>query len=390
MQRARCCSGHGHGRRQRAPAVVDHPARSARRRDSRRAGRPARARARGWWPAACRAPAPAAAAPRTGRACRGAPAREDVGGGAAFDHRAAVHHQHALHGVGHHAQVVADQQQAHAVLAHQFGDQVQHLALDGHVQRGGGLVGDQQVGPAGQRDGDHHALALAARELVRVGVEPLARPAAAARAAAGAAPRHAPRRAQALVQAQRLGDLPAHRVQRVQRRHRLLEDHADARAAQRHSASSSSVVSSCRRSGSSPPTCAPSGSRPISASAVIDLPQPDSPIRPTVSPRCDRDAQEATRRATRRPGRGAGCCRVTRRSVTWPSRSLPPQLRRRSSLAIERFLIERPGRRLVQYSYLPREPFALRHAERLRWRRLGAVWGNAPPAWVWELGAAQT
>jgi phosphatidylethanolamine/phosphatidyl-N-methylethanolamine N-methyltransferase len=73
-----------------------------------------------------------------------------------------------------------------------------------------------------------------------------------------------------------------------------------------------------------------------------------------------------------------------------PFRSLPPQLRRRSSLAIERFLIERPGRRLVQYSYLPREPFALRHAERLRWRRLGAVWGNAPPAWVWELGAAQT
>jgi hypothetical protein len=35
------------------------------------------------------------------------------------------------------------------------------------------------------------------------------------------------------VQAQRLGDLPAHGVQRVQRRHRLLEDHADAVAAQR-------------------------------------------------------------------------------------------------------------------------------------------------------------
>ena len=28
-----------------------------------------------------------------------------------------------------------------------------------------------------------------------------------------------------------------------------------------------------------------SGSRPISASAVIDLPQPDSPTRPSVSPR---------------------------------------------------------------------------------------------------------
>jgi len=71
-----------------------------------------------------------------------------------------------------------------------------------------------------------------------------------------------------------------------------------------------------------------------------------------------------------------------------PFRSLPARLRLRSSLAIERFLIQCPGSRLLQYSYLPREPFALRHAERLRWRRLGAVWSNTPPAWVWELGAA--
>jgi len=71
-----------------------------------------------------------------------------------------------------------------------------------------------------------------------------------------------------------------------------------------------------------------------------------------------------------------------------PFRSLPPRLRLRSSLAIERLLIERPGSRLVQYSYLPREPFALRRAAQLQWRRLGAVWGNTPPAWVWELRSA--
>jgi phospholipid N-methyltransferase len=70
-----------------------------------------------------------------------------------------------------------------------------------------------------------------------------------------------------------------------------------------------------------------------------------------------------------------------------PFRSLPPRLRLRSSVAIEHFLIERPGRRLVQYSYLPREPFELRQAGQLRWRKLATVWGNAPPAWVWELGA---
>jgi phospholipid N-methyltransferase len=87
----------------------------------------------------------------------------------------------------------------------------------------------------------------------------------------------------------------------------------------------------------------------------------------------------------------ADACGLPDRTVlvsSLPFRSLPPQLRVRSSLAIEQFLTARPGRRLLQYSYLPREPFELRHAERLRWRRLGAVWGNAPPAWVWELGAA--
>ena len=48
-----------------------------------------------------------------------------------------------------------------------------------------------------------------------------------------------------------------------------------------------------------PVTSARSG-RPSSASAVIDLPQPDSPIRPSVSPR--RKAKQS-RRARRRPGR---------------------------------------------------------------------------------------
>jgi len=72
-----------------------------------------------------------------------------------------------------------------------------------------------------------------------------------------------------------------------------------------------------------------------------------------------------------------------------PFRSLPLRLRLRSSLAIERFLIERPARRLVQYTYLPREPFRLRLGESLHWHRLERVWRNAPPAWVWELRSSK-
>ena len=74
-----------------------------------------------------------------------------------------------------------------------------------------------------------------------------------------------------------------------------------------------------------------------------------------------------------------------------PFRSLPPRLRLRSSLAIERFLIGHPQRRLVQYTYLPRVPFDLRlGTTSLRWRRVEAVWRNVPPAWVWELSADGT
>ena len=51
----------------------------------------------------------------------------------------------------------------------QVAQQGQDLRLDGHVQRGGRLVGDQQVGVVGERHGDHHALALSAGQFVRIG-----------------------------------------------------------------------------------------------------------------------------------------------------------------------------------------------------------------------------
>ena len=44
---------------------------------------------------------------------------------------------------------------------------VEDLRLHGDVQRGGGFVADQQVRIVGDRDRDHHPLALAAGELVR-------------------------------------------------------------------------------------------------------------------------------------------------------------------------------------------------------------------------------
>ena len=110
----------------------------------------------------------------------------------------------------------------------QRAQQVEDLRLDGDVERGRRLVGDQQVRGAGQRHGDHHPLAHAARELVRI----VARAAGRAR---GCRPGRAARArvgvrgllADPLVLADRLGDLVADREHRVERGHRLLEDHRD-------------------------------------------------------------------------------------------------------------------------------------------------------------------
>ncbi len=52
---------------------------------------------------------------------------------------------------------------------------VENLRLHGDVERRRRLVGDEEIGTIGERHGDHHALALAARELMRIGAEPVRR-----------------------------------------------------------------------------------------------------------------------------------------------------------------------------------------------------------------------
>src|SRR5262249_53032736 len=110
-------------------------------------------------------------------------------------------------------------------------EQLQNLRLNGHVERGGRLVGDQEVRIAGQRHGDHHALAHAARELMRIFLH----------ASLGVGDVHDLQHldglvhgvpsAQPLVQPDRLGDLLADGEHGIQRGHRLLEDHRDLFAA---------------------------------------------------------------------------------------------------------------------------------------------------------------
>lgn len=65
-----------------------------------------------------------------------------------------------------------------------------------------------------------------------------------------------------------------------------------------------------------------------------------------------------------------------------PFRSLPDELAHATIDELERFLLAHPGRRLVQYSYGLRQPFAFEDPA-LRWRRAERVWRNLPPALIW-------
>ena len=135
---------------------------------------------------------------------------------------AQVHHRHPVADLLDQRQVVRDEQVGKAEFGAQPLEEVEHLGLDEHVERGDRLVADQQRGLQGHRAGDGDALRLPAGQLPRVPlpvprrvqadqVEQVVDPLAARRAAAG------------VIGDQRLRDDAPHVPLRVQRAERVLE-----------------------------------------------------------------------------------------------------------------------------------------------------------------------
>ena len=171
------------------------------------------------------------------------------------------------------------------------------------------VVGSSAISTCGSHDerhGDHHALAHAARELVRILVEPAAcgsamrtRSSISQRPLARGRPRHAH------VAHDVLGDLRADGQHRIEAGHRLLEDHRDAMAAQAlHLLLRTASSARCPRSGSSPGRC---GRSRAGSGAGSRAPSPTcrSPIRP----RCPASRRAPGRTTRRRPRarRRRGC-----------------------------------------------------------------------------------
>jgi hypothetical protein len=152
---------------------------------------------------------------------------------AGLHHLAMAQDGDAVGHLGHHGEVVRDQQQAHAAFRDEVAQEVEDLRLQHHVERRRRFVGDQQLGLQRAGDGDDDALALAAGQFVRIArqrefrfgqadaVEHFSRPVFGLGAAGLGVPAYA------------FGNLFADGLDRIERRHRLLEHHADVVAAQR-------------------------------------------------------------------------------------------------------------------------------------------------------------
>ncbi len=119
-----------------------------------------------------------------------------------------------------------------AKLRAQVLQQRDDLGFHRRIQRRGRLVGEQQVRLDQQRHGDQHALAHAAGELMRIGRKSQRRIGDADalqrgdRARLGCLARQT-----RMAPAQHVDEMRADREQRIERRHRILKDHGDARAA---------------------------------------------------------------------------------------------------------------------------------------------------------------
>ena len=98
---------------------------------------------------------------------------EEVGLGADFHGSAEIHHDDVVGHVLDHRQVVADEEIGKAEPFLKIDQKVQDLALDREVEGGDGFIQHQHLRFQHQRASNGNALALAAREHMRVAVEML-------------------------------------------------------------------------------------------------------------------------------------------------------------------------------------------------------------------------
>ena len=95
---------------------------------------------------------------------------DEGAGGGRFHHLAEIEHQDPVGDVLHHTEVVGDEDEREVEVALEIGEQVDDLGLHAHVESRDRLVADHELRLHDEGAGNVDALALAARELVRIAV----------------------------------------------------------------------------------------------------------------------------------------------------------------------------------------------------------------------------
>ena len=88
--------------------------------------------------------------------------RKQFGRSSLFEDLSCVHHDHVIGHAGDDAEIVSDQDNAGARFAFERLYEFEYLSLNGDVESGCWLVGDQEFRFTRKRHRDHHALAHAA------------------------------------------------------------------------------------------------------------------------------------------------------------------------------------------------------------------------------------
>ena len=98
---------------------------------------------------------------------------EDAVGIALLDNLPVLHHHDAIGHIGDDTHIVGDQDDAGLDAMPQITHEIKDFGLHRHIQRGGGLIGNEQPGIQGQCLRDHRALTLPTGKLMGVMLDPL-------------------------------------------------------------------------------------------------------------------------------------------------------------------------------------------------------------------------
>src|SRR5215217_2984371 len=85
-----------------------------------------------------------------------------------LDDASEIHYRDAMTDMGHHRKIMRDEKVRKVMPALQVDQQIDHLGLDRHIQRGYRLVAHDKAGLERQSASDADTLPLAAGELVRI------------------------------------------------------------------------------------------------------------------------------------------------------------------------------------------------------------------------------